>query len=73
MRSADGAACRSGCPFDPLPDPRAVEAFDRLREHGVQILLGVAADGGEARVEGYVLEVVEPRKQIHLGELADTG
>ena len=40
------------------------------REHRVQVRLGVAADGGVARVQGDVLEVVQAGEQAHLGEPA---
>ena len=39
----------------------------------VEIRLRVTADGGVARIQGNVLEVVKPREQAHLRELADTS
>ena len=50
-----------------------VEARELGSEHGVQIRVGEAAEGGVARIEGDVLQVVESREQAHLGELADAG
>ena len=57
----------------PLPDPLSVEPLQFGGEDYVEVVLGVAAEGGEARIERDVLEAVQAREQADLGELAHSG
>ena len=57
----------------PQTDPLPVQPRELPPEGPVEVGLGVAADGGEARVEGDVLEVVGAGEQAHLREHADAG
>jgi hypothetical protein len=57
----------------PGADLLPVQARQFRGEDLIQVGLGVAADGGIAGVDGEVLEVVQPREQADLAELAHPG
>ena len=57
----------------PVADLVPVESGQLGGEHRVQVFFRVPADGGIARVEGDVGEVVEAGEQADLGELAHPG
>ena len=51
----------------------AVQAGEFRGKDVVYIRVGVAAEGGISRIDADVVEVVEPREQAHLAELAHSG
>ena len=53
----------------PVADLVPVEPRELRREHGVQVRVRVAADGGVARVQGDVLEIVQAGEQAHFGRI----
>jgi hypothetical protein len=57
----------------PAPHFRQIDPVQIVGEGAGQFGLGVAAQGGGARVEGEVLQVVQPGEQRDLGELAHPG
>ena len=57
----------------PLADAVPVQPRQLRREHGIEVGVGVAADARVARVQGDVLEVVEPGEETDLRELAHTS
>ena len=55
----------------PVADVFSVQAGQFWREYGVEVCFCVSADGGIARVNGDVGEVVEAGEEADFGELAD--
>ncbi|MCY4288264.1 MAG: hypothetical protein OXC63_06700 [Aestuariivita sp.] len=43
------------------------------REHGINVLIGIAAKGSIARVKTNILKIVEARLQANLGEHTNPG
>lgn len=48
----------------------AVQTRKFCSEHGIEVTIRIAADGGVARIQGNVFQIVQPGKQAHLGERA---
>lgn len=48
----------------------AVQTRKFCSEHGIEVTIRIAADGGAARIQGNVFQIVQPGKQAHLGERA---